>query len=408
MKSKLNFVFLAALAIAPVASADTELLITGSTAFRAAVHEALLNDFFSSAPKYAHDKGTGAVSGAGKSIWQGTTANLGSAIVTVRCSWSGSASGIQAVTDPTNHPVSFLTTSTLPASAGENPNQTSSESLAAKVAFSDVGQGSTVYITPSLEDYPVGVIPFSWVINDTSATGATVAARYGFDSITAQFARALYTKGSQKLSMLTANPSDTRLLYATGRDTGSGTRITMLVETKYGAFTPVKQFKITATGDAVTDLQQWPVGTTGGDDPIAGNGGYSSGGTLAGLLVNKTDTTFNLKNAAGTIQATPANGFLVSCVGISDSNTVVSGGGARLKYEGIGYDTSADDAKIQRGQYTMWGYEHMLNATLDADQTTCRDDIITAIDTALGSTGGGIQLSSMFVGREDDGGIVAP
>lgn len=407
MKSKLSLALLATLAVAPLASADTEIRFTGSTAFRAAVHAALLNSFFTGSPAYAHSGAAGAVSGASKSIWRGSVTGI-AGTTTVRCTWSGSAQGISDVTSGNN--VSFLQASVLPGS-GESAGQTTSENLAAHGALSDVGQNSTVFSTPTLDDVGVGVVPFTWVVNDTSATGATVAARYGFDNISAQFVRALFSSGSQPKSMLTGNAADTKLIYAAGRDTGSGTRITMLAETKYGIFTPVQQFQITAASDAVTELRVWPTGTTGGNDLLAGNGGYTSGGTLSGLLANKSDTGFILRNAAGTqVGGTQPSCHIVACVGIADSANTTGGGGARLKYEGVGYDydgnNDPENDKIRQGQYTLWGYQHMLTGTLDVDQTTARDALVTAIDANVGAAG--IASSTMAVFRQEDGGVVGP
>jgi len=69
-----------------------------------------------------------------------------------------------------------------------------------------------------------------------------------------------------------------------GRDNGSGTRITSLAETKYGVFTPVQQWKIVSTGavgsGSIVSAQLWPVGD-GVGSTTAGNGGYTSGSTIA-------------------------------------------------------------------------------------------------------------------------------
>ena len=396
MKSIVKFAAFTFLAAATAASADTEIRFTGSTAFRSAVHAGLLNSFFTAAPKYAHSNATGLVGTASKSIWQGSVSGI-SGITTVRCTWSGSATGIQSVTAGSN--VSFLTVATLPGSPGENPSQSTSENLVANAAFSDVGQGSTIFSSPTLEDTPVGVVAFTWAVNDS-------ASAHGFDNITAQFARALYATGSQPKSMLTGNAADTKLVYAVGRDTGSGTRITMLAETKYGVFTPLTQFMVTAASDAVTELQVWPVAPASGGDALGGNGGYTGSSGVSGALSNKTDTSFTLKGAAGNVLGTIPSAHLVSWVGISDSNTIVTNGGARLKYEGVSYVGSADDAKIQNGLYTAWGYQHLLSATLDTDQTAARDALVTAIDTNIGTAG--VASSTMNVGRGEDGGVVGP
>lgn len=405
MKSYLKLATLALIASAPLASADTEIRITGSTAFRSAIHASLLSGVFSTLDRYSHSGATaGSGSGASKSTWRGTVTGI-TGTTTIRTSWSGSATGIQSVTAQSN--VSFLTDGTLVA-AGENFNQTTSANQAAHIAMSDVYQASTAFATPFLDDNQVAVVPFVWVVNNSAN-----AENNKLTSITSQGARALYNSGSQALSLFTGIATDTRTVYVTGRDTGSGTRITALAETKYGFSTPLTHWQVTASGGAVTELRVWPTAAvvpSNGGDTLPGNGGYTSGGTVATALSNSSNSGITLKNAAGTSIGTNQSAILVSCIGLSDSATIVAAAvpGKRLSYEGVSFSTIATDGdKVRNGSYTMWGYQHLYaKSGLSADETTAKDALVTAIPSNLGTAG--IALTSMIVARGEDGGLVAP
>ncbi len=435
MKSKLLLASFFAFAVAPMASADVELRITGATAFRAAVHNGLKTGFFNGDFQFAHSNASGAFSGASRSVWKGPVTGQGT--VTVRCTWSGSVTGTHSVavnpngsaSDQTLLLVTYLTDANLTTAASATGGEAFSRSAVGSpqtshIAFSDCYQSSTVYSSPSLTSEVVGIIPFIWVVNDTSATGANTLARYGFDNITAQQARALLVNGSQPKSLLTGNAADTKLVYITGRDIGSGTRVICLAETGYGITRGVQHWQMTGASDAISKLKLWPIGSypnTSGNDPNGGNGGYTSGGTLAGLMVNKSDSSFQLESAAGTNDLGSAAGgaHIVAFVGTSDANTVVNGGGAFLKYEGSSYSVADvspadgindDDFKIQNGLYTAWSNEQILYSSLTtttgSSQTAIKDLLKASIEANMGAAG--ITTSSMNVFRTEEAGIVAP
>ncbi len=405
MKSCFKLAAVALFASATLASADTEIRITGSTAFRSAVHASLLSGVFSSLERYSHSGTSGGLSGASKATFRGTVTGI-TGTTTIRTSWSGSATGIQSVAAQSN--VSFLTDATFATVAGENFSQTTSANQTAHIAMSDVFQNSTSFQTPVLEDTNVAVVPFVWVVNNSAN-----AENNKLTSITSQQARALYTTGSQALSLFTGVAADTRTVYVTGRDTGSGTRITALAETKYGFSTPLTHYQITASGGAVTELRIWPTNAvvpSNGGDTLGGNGGYTSGGTVATALSNSSSSGITIRNAAGTSIYTNQSAILVTCIGLSDSATIAAAAvpGKRLAYEGTSFSTiAADGDKVRNGSYTMWGYQHLFNKSgLTTDETTARDALITAIPTNLGTAG--ISLDSMIVGRGEDGGLVSP
>ncbi|MGI8437144.1 MAG: hypothetical protein ACR2NX_09610 [Chthoniobacterales bacterium] len=119
------------------------------------------------------------------------------------------------------------------------------------------------------------------------------------------------------------------LVFAVGRSTGSGTRVTALAETGFGVFQNVVQ--VTVNSDANNSV-------TGYTD--VGNSGYSGGGAEAVAL---------------TKAATVATGYAVGYLGVEDFNAVVAGFGKKLTYDGVDFSI----ANVQNGNYTFWGYEHM-------------------------------------------------
>lgn len=408
MKSSLKLTALSALAMASTAYADTEIRITGSTAFRSSIHASLLassNGVFTGGPtKYAHSNAAGAVSGAARSTWVGTVAGI-SGTTTIRCSWSGSANGIDTVANnKTNQ--NYLAT---PVANGETASAGSGTPMTSQIAMSDVYQASTAFTSPSLNDIPVAVVPFTFVIND-----AADANNNAISNVTAQAARALWSAGTLPSFVFTGNAANTRNVYAIGRDTGSGTRITMLAETKYGISTPVQQWQITASGGAVTHLRVWPTSTqvpNNGGDVLAANGGYTSGGPLATAMSNTSRSGIQLVTAAGVNSgAADKTAILMACPGMADAATIVTAGGKYLSYEGVSFTNitnPTDIAKVTQGQYTMWGYQHMFdNNALDTDQTAARDALVSAIPNNLGTSG--IDINAMAVGRAEDGGLVGP
>ncbi|MBK8092075.1 MAG: hypothetical protein IPK32_08850 [Verrucomicrobiaceae bacterium] len=272
------------------------------------------------------------------------------------------------------------------------------------MAFSDVYQSSTPTPTPALTNNNLAIIPFCWVANK----GTT-----GFTNMTSQAARALYVNGSQPKKLLTgdAGAADAEdLVLAIGRDNGSGTRITMLAEIKYGVFTAVQQWKLVTSGTpgtgTITSAQVWPVGDGVGSF-AAGNGGYASGSLIRNAM-GMTSAVTDLLDETGTLAAEDLSVSLVSCLGITDANTAVTNGAVRLAYEGVTYDgTNAD--LIYQGRYTNWGYLHLYHPSgLSSDETQFKTNLATQFDNATVLGSAGLRTSQMNVGRSNDGATVGP
>ena len=382
---------LAALCLAANASADVVIHITGSSAFRGATHNAILNILNTSGRTYGYTGST--LSGASQAIFKGTTKN-GGASVTIKTSFSGSIAGLQTVDQGLN--VNFLADNATTSAGGTASLATGTSASVPEIALSDVYASSAPFETPNLVEAgasPVGVIPFKWV--------ASCDAPAGLSNMTPQIAQALFPTGSTKLATFTGSSADEAVnVYALGRDFDSGTRATAFAETGVGNSNPVKQYSPTASGGKVTSQAFWSSYTLLGYSVATGNGGYSSGGTLADMLRNHTTGT-------GTI-----GGHYVTYLSTGDANRAITGSGSsntgasyanakELTYNGVAYSATA----VQEGSYTFWGYEHLSYNTADSGIATVAEDLATQIhDTD--ATASGILMSSMKVTRNSDGGIV--
>ena len=387
---------LVALGFAEMASAQTKIYITGSSAFRGSAHKAIMH-LLGSADGATLPAGSGyaylgtTLSSANAAIFQGT-AN-GQAVI-IKVSWSGSAAGVQTVASSTGaFTVGFFQDSTTTSTTGtsitpvaaNDPRNSANprEAAVPDIAFCDVYQASTPFRgTLSLQHYDslvdntVGVIPFQWVKSKGAAAGIM--------NMTPLLAQATWIgTGICPLALYTGLSADQgTLVYATGRDGDSGTRISALAESGIGATTTMQQYDTALESGGVPQLyaQQTVNGIT---FPI-GEGGESSGGTLAGnTKMGKT----------GLIKS------YVSYMGVGDAATLVTNGGATLTWNGVAYSVTA----MQQGQYTFWSYEHLfykssLAGTKLAFGESLRDQLL--------NTDGSPLLSTMNVVRATDGGVV--
>jgi hypothetical protein len=107
---------------------------------------------------------------------------------------------------------------------------------------------------------------------------------------------------------------------------------------------------------------------------------------------------------------------LATWLSLNDAVTARNAGAILCGYNGVKLDgiaasgdtmTAGDLAKVTEGSYTAWSYQQMYRRpSLGTDFVTVYDGIKGAIGTNLGSAG--IAIADMNVGREVDGGVVAP
>lgn len=404
---------LAALLLATVAQAVT-IDITGATAFRTAAVNAIIAAYGAGLTDVAHSGANNGHPGAQYSIYQGTFPGIAGNTI-IRAAWTGSVEGVRDLAVPLTQ--NFLTTAAFTAgTAGTaigSANQRHSvgngtDPAFPKFAFSDVFGASTPYDTSALTDDIVGILVFCMVANEGAPADLT--------NITEQQFQAIWGNGSQPLSLLTGDPTDTINVYATGRNDLSGTRTHYLAETGFGFSNLVNQWKPTVVSGAITELRNWPVGdgvnaSSVWNGDVAGNGGFNSSGNTATAL-GATSLAVQRKNAAGANIGGPVQLLLVSSVGINDALTITTNGGKALSWNGVGITpanplSAADINKITSGAYTHWSYEHLFSlSTLSTDEGTFKAALLGAIPANLGSAG--IDAGLMNVSRSEDGGLVGP
>ena len=395
---------LAALSIGSASAAET-IYITGSTAFRSAANAAIVN--------YATTSG-----GAILAVDNSTLSKAGNLLVSyvsggstnlIDVHWSGSEAGVQSIAGPSTGTnaakIGFFATNATGtnSSGGNSTSAQNTNSQVAELSFSDTYQSTSIFngtqsgVTYSTltgfdaADGIVGVVSFSWV-------GST---NIPASNITPNLANQLLSAGTIPLALLTGNSAQTNSgVYLVGRNIDSGTRLTTLAESGYGVKTQVVQYLFNNT----SSITPYPIETINGiSSANIGNSGYSSGGTLCGLMTNTL--------AAGTGLVVDTNGsvpsvytatnFLVGYAGTSDANGQTANGLVKLNYAGVACSTNA----IAAGQYTFWGYEHLYYG---ASATTAAKAVASSLGNLIYSSttatlSPNVSISDMTVGRNGDG-----
>ncbi|MGI9087093.1 MAG: hypothetical protein ACR2HH_05030 [Chthoniobacterales bacterium] len=410
--SKTLLASLLATAAVATASAQTKIYVTGSTAFRSAAVSAITS-VVGVAPS-AYDGATSGVTSANNAnaaTWTGGT--VGGQAVTIKASFSGSAGGIQTVAGSLN--VRFLVDGANTTAADPRNTANPAEVAVPNVAFSDAFQGSTPFNRTfagvtynTLADTQVGVVTFKWVASN-GFPGTNV------NNIQLQ---QLFSAGFAPLALFTGNATGNgtvrtgdqlQVVYATGRDFDSGTRLSAFADSGVGALATVVQYKPTVSGNTITALAKYPITTINGvSTGSLGNGGESSGSSLRGFT-NKVLTA----SAYQTEDGSANGGFLLTYLGVSDATTVLPGGSGagaapavELSFNGVPFSTNA----VQQGSYSFWGYEHVLyRSTQGGIQKTFGDNLsnqILSLSTA--SLSPNVAISDMAVQRGGDGSPISP
>ena len=135
----------------------------------------------------------------------------------------------------------------------------------------------------------------------------------------------------------------------------------------------------------MTSYSVYPADTVNGILYAAGRAGYSSGGTLAGVMGATTTAT---------------TGYSVTYLSTGDAGTAITAGAKELTYNGFLYSSTA----VTEGQYTFWGYEHLMYRPALAGVKL--SVIGTTLNNQLTTTDAAVLLSSMNVSRQVDGSTV--
>ena len=322
MKTTLLLAALTALG-STAAFAQVDVTITGSTAFRAITIDRAWASFdVAGRLAQTNDAANGLITISG--TMQAAAPTLGTTPVIVRLSFSGSAAGMEAVRNQT--PVNTART------ASEISGGVSNVTKIPDLALSDVFPASaTPPIPPSAFDRSVlGVVPFTFFRNNTSSNVFA-----GVTNITESQANLLMVaSGFMPATFL--GGSSSRSIYLIGRDSESGTRIS--VEKDIGFVGSPLLWMTNASGVYVN------------------TNGLSSGGTLRGVVANRGDA--------------------IGYVGLADFNAVAANT-ALVPFNGVVFSHT----NVLKGSYAIWGYEHVVNRVggLSATKAAVRDAFISAV-----------------------------
>ena len=378
------------LGMASMASAQTYIRFTGSSAFRATMHGAIQASLDAG---YTYAYTESAANGLGKgsqAIFHGTI-NSGANEVYIKTSWTGSEAGIQVVGQGST--TKFLPDTTSMTSGGnalgtaaastcvqETANIALSDTLQSTSQFSD----TATYQLTEVANGTVGIVPFVWC----ASKGAAALMTSGSNIYTWQI-KNLISTGYIPGAMLSGNSADQgKKIYALGRNPDSGTRLIAFAESGLGAlYKTAHQYAplstnatgtttlITGGTSTIARIHQWPVESINGiSTKTAGNSGYDSGGNLA-YAIGSDDSSFKVAAASTTsvatvnAQAAVTNGGFIAYISVSDASGKAYGSGKSgqvLSYNGAAYSVAA----VQEGLYPFWSYEHMyVNNTAWANST---------------------------------------
>ena len=462
MKKSLKLMLMTSLLAAGLArsasAATVDVYITGSSAYRGAVTNAIGHLLTSPQAAFEGSAGTGAVAGANQQLITGQPNATGIAngltagtTYFFHTCWSGSLGGLTTLVYnlrpnlPSGAAHAYLpdtvTVSSMSVGSGAagttadngtalGSDQTTIDSNSngrfADGAFSDVFQSSTkfqsVTLTPatvaaSNSDGIIGVVPFVFVANP-DLTSFPVAAGGTFASnnpnMTATSAKALYS-GGLDVAQLTGNATDDANsvgdVLAVGRDADSGTRFTTFAETGFnpvGGTSQPTQYNVTKSGSSI-DVSEVPAGKLFAGTPAeldfsTGQSGYSSGGNERGALAVNGTSGANSDNPS----------YIIGSLGESDAIKIVAAGGpSYMAYNGVAYASSPTTTSsnpfnrtlIDQGVYTFWGYEHCY-----LDPQTTNAAALNAIAKEVRSVDAPIAgeiIANMAVQRSVEGGAIS-
>ena len=428
------------------AMAQTEITITGATAFRQATMQAIYNAYSSvgalgNSFNVCHDftgNNLSQLIASNKAVFSGTFPGITGTTV-IRTSFNGSTEGLNAIAG-NNNPTFLQTAALLNTGSIQGSTTSPTQTLRPKFSFSDVYQSTSpvdnIVLNPAQS--AVGVVTFAMLVNEGAPGNLTNA--------TIQQTRALWAQGLVPASLFTGDPNDSTFVFATGRNDGSGTRSAYLTEWTYGVANTVQQFVAInggTTATALTGLTAVPIGsnltnpavpfntgrssdasTLWGNNAV-GNGGYSSSSALRTLmgLTSASVTVYDGIDNSPVFQNESI--ALMTWLSTADSANAASAGARIIAFNGekvtplastnpANFNSSgfseADYNKIAQGAYSAWSYQHLYyHGSLSGNENTWYTAMKnTWIPQGLQVTANGLRLGDMQVSRPDDGFPIVP
>jgi hypothetical protein len=281
---------------------------------------------------------------------------FGSQIVNVYVNWSGSGNAIQSLTG--NGTVNFYASAT--------QGVTNLVAAAVDVGGSVVYQSDYPYGAPTLNDSTYGVTPT--IFARSPQVPATIT------NITSQQLRFIEANGSAPAWLFTGNTNDTMVIYWIMRDLSAAHRIISADEAGF-------------TGNAlgcVYTNNAWVLDPTG----------QTSWPLILKMITNYYGPclTFLPPNQAGNISPT----------------NIISFNG-NFPFRGSFSTVTNDYTPTINGQYTCWGFEHIMTApTANANIIAFATALESGIQSNMVTSPYSIPLPSVNVTRSSTGGLVTP
>lgn len=435
MKLFLKFIVAASLltGASSLQAATVDVYITGSSAFRASVTNAIGHLLTSPQAAFVGSAGTGALAASSQQLITGTGTGALSSSNTYffHTSWSGSLAGLVCLTNNINAATPFLpdtvTTSAMTVgsgAAGTFPDGGTALSASAATtshtadgAFSDVYQGSTAYVSPVLVQATgtvVGVVPYVLAGNPDTAAFVSADGKTKISNVSSTQLRGLFGSAVD-LSQLTGNINDQGAVLPVGRNADSGTRFATFAETGFNpvgaAITQPQQYRVQTAGTSGyagsgIDVSLYPSetlfpGTTAAQVFNTGASGYGSGSGLAAAM--------SINGTSGANSDNPS--YLIAYAGENDAATIVQAGGSFINFNGVSYGSISGTTVtynrnlVDQGVYTLWAYEHCYyrNGNANASALTAVSNEIKSVDAPIS----GEFNSAMAVQRDYEGGPIS-
>jgi hypothetical protein len=330
--------------------------ITGSTAFRGNVFNAVTNNANNTTSVFDHSNSVvtfpaNASSSTSQYYAYGT---IRGTPYLLDFDFTGSEAGLSSLNNVTvlnpvknaalnyTNALAALPGSPYPTFYDPSVNTATITNVIPDLSFADTSQAVSLTAPPTytaLTDYGiVAVIPFTWAKGKNSSPDPSWNSLSNVTKYQLYYALANVEPASYFEGILT----NTDNVYLVGRNKGSGTRVNTLIDADYGIKTSVSQWAANSTYNAAGVLTFGSAAPITGVGSLAavGNDGFDAGSGVAGVLESDT------KNS-GLIT--------LGYVGISDANNAKASNAVWLTLDG----QAENDATVINGTYSFWGHEHL-------------------------------------------------
>jgi hypothetical protein len=352
MNKKILMGAIAALSIASASAED--IYISGATAYRGTANAAIAA--FVSARGGSITTSNNATLNSATLLKASFTTN--SAVHNIYVRWTGSEGGIQSCAGPRSgsNAVTVKFYNVDVASGLQTNSSAANNSKVTDIAFSDTYQATSLYAKKfagvaysTLRGYTgsgdgiVGVNQFAFI------TGSNNPA----SNISSMQARTLLANGTVPTALLTGNRAhDGTGSYLVGRNSDSGTRLSVLGEVGYGANTKPQQYRV----NSKSSIELFPAETINGLALNLGESGYSSGGTVGEVFTLGANYPLN-DDVLG--DGTYSSNYIIGYAGAGDALANTAGDTRAnikvLSFNGVPFTMD----NIKNGTYSLWTYEHL-------------------------------------------------